>query len=572
MMRFIQSKRWTAVTAGILALSLGLAACQPAETDETDDTAAATTTVSSGTDNGTEDPSAEETTEDNGEVHERYNDETPFVANYPVDFTLISPLGDVSAGTKMVLRNLHEGLYLYNTDGSLTDGVAEAIEVTHEAPHIVAEITLREDVFFHNGDPLTAEDVKYSIERLSGLVEGITADDVTGAGYWPNLMNPQADEDSDETPEPGSIEVHDEFSLTLRMADDYGILTTMHAMADAWLVPAGYSEDEQKTHPVGLGPYEFVEYQTGNMVRMTRFEDYYGEKPEVKNVEFHKYADEATLPIAFQSQELDVLALTRETYDTYAAQDLYIHEGLSNDVRAMYFNLREGSIFADNHDLRLAFQHGINKDSMNETLTGGRGTVLNTHMTPFLETYYNDDLDDIYPYDPDKARDYLESAGYPDGLEVTLKVVAENTLELDMAVLIQEDLAEAGITVTIDSVPWATYYEEVYRGFDYELAILNVVGYPDPSRVLSRYMSDASGNLPGFQSEELDDLLNEARQSDDQEGLAVDNYKEVQRMLAEESVAVYLIDPGVQTVLSGDYEGYQNYPFAFTDISNVEYR
>ena len=568
-MRFFQSKNGLRSVATVLALTLTLAACQPGETNETDtvttltteETAAGSETEGTGT----------EATEKNGDVHARYDDDTPFVATYTVDFTLISPLGDVSANTKLVLRNLHEGLYHYNTDGSLTDGVTESIEMTHAEPYIIAEITLRDDVFFHNGDPLTADDVKYSIERLSGLVDGITADDVTGAGYWPNLMNPQAEEDEEE-PAQGSIEVHDERTLTLTMNDQYGILTTMYTMADAWLVPDGYSEDDQKSHPVGLGPYEFVEYQTGNMVRMTRFEDYYGEKPDVKNVEFHKYADEATLPIAFQSGEIDVLALTRETYDTYEQQDLYIHEGLSNDVRAMYFNMREDSVFHDNKDLRLAIQHGIDKEKMNLTLTNGRGTVLNTHMTPFLSTYYNEDLDDYYPHDPEQARDYLEAAGYADGFDVTLKTVAENVVEQDMAVLIQEDLAEVGINVTIDAVPWTTYYEEVYRGFNFDLTILNVVGYPDPSRVLSRYLSTSSGNLGGYQNDELDDLLNEARQAEDQEGLAVDNYKEVQRILTDESVAVYLIDPGVQTVLSKDYEGFVNYPFAFTDVSRVEYR
>ena len=544
-MRILRSKRWATVLSAALALTMFLAACQTGETDTTTDdstvstTAPATETPDDSGDTGTPEDSSGST----GDKHERYDDETPFVATYPVDFTLISPLGDVSAATKQVFRNLHEGLYQYNTDGSLTDGVAESIEVTHEEPYIVAAITLRDDVSFHNGDPLNAEAVEYSLNRLAGLVEGITSDDVTGAGYWPNLLNPQPAEDSDEEPATGRIEIADEHTLTVYMNDQYGVLTTMHSLADAWLVPAGYAEDEQKSHPVGLGPYEFVEYQEGNMVRMTRFEDYYGDKPQIKNVEFHKYADAATLPIAFQSGEIDILALTRETYATYSEQDLYINEGLSNDVRAM-----------------------------NDTLTNGRGTPLYTHMTPFLSTYYNDELEEVYTHDVEQAQEHLANAGYADGFDVTLKIVAENAIGQDMAVLIQEDRAEVGVTVTIDAIPWATYYEEVYRGHNFDLAILNVVGYPDPSRVLSRYMSEASGNLAGFQSETIDNLLNEARQSEDQDGLAVANYREVQQILTENSVAVYLIDPGVQTVLSEDYGSYAHYPFAFTDLAKVEYR
>ncbi len=503
---------------------------------------------------------------------ERYDDEEPFIATYAADPTFISPLGDVSAETKRVLRNMHEGLYKVNPDGTLSEGVASSITFEHEEPYITAEIQLKEGITFHNGDPLNADAVRYSIERLSGLVDGITSEDVTGSGYWGSLMNPPVEEGSEEEPRQGNIEIIDDYHLKVTMLDDYGILTTMYSLADALLVPPSVSEDDQKAHPVGLGPYQFVEYQEGNYISMSRFEDYYGDKPEVKNVEFHKYADTATLPIAFESGAIDILGLTRETYDKYSEQDLYIHEGYSNDVRALYFNLRDDSIF-NNKDLRLAFQHGIDKEKMNETLTNGRGTILYTHMTPFLDLYYNSDLEGIYEYDLAKAKEHLEAAGYAEGdLSLTLKTVAENNVEQDMAVLIQEDLAALGIDITIDSVPWATYYEEVYRGYNYELAILNVVGYPDPSRVLSRYMTDASGNLAGIDLPEIDELLNEARQSTDQEGLAVDNYKQVQAILAEEAYNVFLLDPGVQTVLSAEYEGYENFPFAFTDISTIKYR
>lgn len=569
MARFLRT-RTPRLLAAVLALSIGLAACDGHGDDSggTGGPNGTPTPDAVSTEDGTKDPSDKKDPSDDRPDH--YDDDTPFIATYGADPTSIAPLGDVGAETKRYLRNMHEGLYRYGTDGSLGEGVASSIELTHEAPFIVADIVLKDGITFHNGTALDAEAVKYSVERLSGLIEGITADDITGAGYWPDLMNPEATEDGD-VPEKGKIEIIDPMHLKLFMNDRYGVLTTMYSMADMLLVPPDVSEDEQNTHPVGLGPYQFVDYEEGNRIVMTRFEDYYGEKPAVKNIEFHKYADQATIPIAFQSGEVDILGLSRETYATYADQDLYIDEGLSNDVRAMYFNFRGDSIFKD-ENLRRAFQHAIDKNAMNEALTQGKGTVLHTHMTPFLEKYYNEELEDAYPYDPDKAKELLDAAGYGDGLEVTLKVVAEVDIEQDMAVLIKEDLAEIGVTVTIDPVPWATYYEEVYRGHDFELAILNVVGYPDPSRVLSRYMTDASGNLAGYEDPRIDELMNEARVTDDQDGVAVENIREIQKILTEASVAVYLLDPGVQTALSDAYTGYVNYPFAFTDLSTVTYR
>ena len=498
-----------------------------------------------------------------GKGAENNSDET-FVATYPADFMSIAPLADESANSKMVLRNMHEGIYKYNTDGSLEPGVAESIDVSKDGEYLVFDIVLKDGVKFHNGKDLTSEDVKYSYERLAGLIDGITPDMVTGSGYFKQLLNGE-----DEGFKKGKIEIIDENHLKVYLDGSYGTLTSMYTLADGLLVPAGYSEEEQSEHPVGVGPYEFVEYIEGDHISMAAFEDYYGEKPSVKNVEFRKYADESTIPIAFENGEIDLLTLSNENYDRIKEEGYEVSEGLSNDVRVLYMNEREGKLF-NNKDLRYAVNYAIDKEKLLNSISNGRGAVLYSHFTPVLKDYYNDNLKDIFPYDTEKAKEYLEKAGYKDGFEVSIKTVAENDIEQDLAALIIEDLAKVGITAKNDPIPWNTYYEEVYKGFNFDMAILNVVGYPDPSRVLSRYESVSGKNMPGFSNAEYDKIIEEARQSIDQEEESKNKYKELQKLITEDAPGVFTIDPGVATAISKEYTGYKNYPFAFVDISLIE--
>lgn len=492
------------------------------------------------------------------------DDETPFVASYLTDFANIAPLGDVSAETKAVLRNMNEGLYYYTPDGDIHEGIAEKIDITTDDDYVIFDIKIREGLKFHDGSDLTTEDVKYSFERLAGLVDGITADDVTGSGYFPELLNSE-----EEEYKKGKIEIADDYNMTVYFSNKFGVLTTQYSVADALLVPSDYPEDEQKTNPVGIGPYKFVAYNPGTSIEFTRFDDYYGDKPQVKNIKFLKFADATAIPLAFDSGEIDMMTLSDENYETYANQGLYVFDGLSNDVRTVFLNMRDGRLF-ENKDLRYAINYAIDKEKMNQTLTNGRGKVLYTHFTPVLEKYYNTEVEGAFGYDPEKAKEHLKKAGYPDGLDVTLYTVAEATVDQDMAALMVEDLQAVGINVTHEPLPWNTYYEQVYSTADFDMELINIVGYPDPSRVLSRYASDSSTG-PGLENPEYDELLERARQSAD-EAEVIECYKKMQQILVDEAPCIFTVDPGVSVVLSEKYQGYEAFPFAFTNLATVEYK
>ncbi len=493
-------------------------------------------------------------------------DKEAFVATYPTDILVLSPLGEVAANSKRVLRNMNEGIYKYDEKGMLTPGIAESVDVSMEDDFIIFDIKLKPGIKFHNGKELNSEDVKYSYERLAGMVDGITTDMVAGGGIWQNLLNGNEERGFKK----GKIELIDDLNLKVYLDNSFGVLTAQHSLADGFLVPSNYTELEQREHPIGVGPYKFVSHTPGSNINFERFEDYYGELPEIELVEFRKYSDQATIPLAFYSGEVDLLELNNESYDKVKSDGYEIVDSLSNDVRVMYMNQRKGRIF-ENKDLRVAINHAINKEKMLKAISNGKGVILDSHLTPFLEEYYNSELKNYYEYDIEKAKHYLKKSGYENGIELELKTVVQNEVEQDIAALIIEDLEKVGIKVKNVAMPWNNFYEEVYVGHDFDLALLNVVGYPEPFKVLSRYETGQSGNMPGFSNERYDKLLVEAQMNIDHKE-SVEIYKELQEILTKDAVGVFTIDPGRSVALGEGYTGYKNYPFAYVDISSIKRR
>lgn len=494
----------------------------------------------------------------------------PFVGYYNSDFTSLAPLADVGATSKAVLRNMHDSIYQYETTGDLKLGLASSIDVTSDATHITFDITLKDNIKFHNGSAITASDVEYSYKRLAGMIDGIPLADIKSSAYFPNLLNG----DPAKGFAKGSIEVVSDKRLKVKVDDNYGVMTSKYSLADGYIIPKNYSEDQQKVHPIGAGPYEFVSYSEGNKIVMKSFKDYYLGEPEVKDVEFRKYADQTALTLAFETGEIDLLQLNNENYQSIKDKGYFIYEGLSNDVRGLFFNFKDEKKENDGRfassDLRKAFMHGINRDNINNLVTGGRGKVLDTHMSPALEKYLNPEVKNLYPYNVETAKNYLKAAGYENGLTVTLKVPTEDPYSVDIATIMKEDLKKINVTANVESITWDTYYQDVYVGRKFEVALINIAGYPDPSRILSRYNAASSGNMGNYNNPKIASLLSEAYKEAD-EAKALLKYKEVQKIISQDCAANWVVDIGSQFALTSNYKGYKNYPFAYYDISLIKY-
>lgn len=469
------------------------------------------------------------------------------------DISSLSPLDDISAHTKQILRNMNKTLYKYNTDTDTYEfDAAKNIEYNGN----IIEIELKPGILFHDGTEMKAEDVAYSLERLAGLIPGFTS----VSDVWVKLLDPTKG---------AKIDIIDDYNLRLTLNDEALSSSILYALADCYIVPAHVSEEEQKKHPIGAGPYKFVSYTPGDSIIMEAFEDYSGDIPEVKKVQFKLFSDINSEFLAFKNGEVDMFLVSADSVqDINSMKNINKFVDLKNDVNVAYMNFETEPF--DNIEIRQAFNYGIDRERVNRVATFGIGETSDTHMSKFMKETYNYDLENTYDYNLDLAKELMEKNGYNEDnpLRVTMTTVAENVTSNDMAMIMKDELSNMYVDLRIEPMPWDQYKEVVYTNHNFEMTILQLFGYSDPYEVMAPNTTGHIGNLMGYSNPEYDRLMNEALNEYD-----IDKrnelFKSAQQILVDDAVAIYLGDQGEEVVLSSKYDDYVSYPFPFTDISHI---
>ena len=297
----------------------------------------------------------------------------------------------------MVLYALHDAIVKPMPGQALAPSLAESWSAAEDG--LSYEFVLRQGTKFHNGDPVTAEDVKYSFERYRGTARDLMKDRVA------------AIETSDR---------HVRFKLKQPWPD---FLTFYGSASGAgWIVPKAYVEkvgDEGfKKAPVGAGPYKFVSFNPGIELVLEAFDQYWRRPPSVKRLVFKVIPDETTRLAALKRGEVDIAYSIRGEL----AEDLQHTPGLTlkpavvQGVFNIYFpdQWDEKSPWHDER-VRRAASLAIDRDGLNQALTLGYSLVTGN---PVVADNYEFFWQPPAPvYDPDKAKQLLAEAGFPKGFD-----------------------------------------------------------------------------------------------------------------------------------------------------------
>ena len=180
-------------------------------------------------------------------------------------------------------------------------------------------------------------------------------------------------------------------------------------------------------------------------------------------------------------------------------------------------------------------------------------------------------MSDYYTYDVEKAKQLLKEAGYEDGFSMTITVPSNYTPHMNVAEVLVEQLAQVGITATINPVEWETWLSETYMGRDFEST---VVGFDaatlSAGALLNRWMSDNENNMINYDNPEYDAIMEKANTTtDDAEQTKL--YKQAAKLLTETAANVYIQDLADFVLIKSDLDGYQFYPLYVMDLSTVHY-
>ena len=446
----------------------------------------------------------------------------------------------VAAGTKEVMFNVFEGLVKTNANGELIPAVAERYEVSEDKTQYT--FTLRDGVTFHNGDAVTVDDVKYSIDRCADASEGTP--------LVPALSAVRKVETPDEKTVAVTIDApNNEFLSYMTLA----------------ILPKDYTE--QDTAPVGTGPFRFVSRSAQQNIVLERYDGYWGAPAYLDRVTFQIVENPDALVMSLQSGALDLVAHLTYHQTTQLGDDFYVTDGPMNLVQAIYLNNNAAPF--DNETVRQALCYAVDIQQIMELTAGGSGYPVGSSMYPAFQKYFDSSLTSYYTHDPDKAKELLSQAGYPNGFDMTITVPSNYQPHIDAAQVIVEQLKAVGINASIQRVEWQTWLDETYIGRNYQATLVGVdASYLTARAMLERFTSTAGDNFINYKNTEYDQLFQQAVASTDDETQTA-LYKQMERILTETAANVYLQDLANFVALNKALAGLQFYPVYVLDLSTV---
>ncbi|MBQ8390804.1 MAG: ABC transporter substrate-binding protein, partial [Oscillibacter sp.] len=274
----------------------------------------------------------------------------------------LDPHKAVAAGTKEVMFNVFEGLVKPTSNGDLIPAVAEDYTVSED--HLTYTFTLREGVQFHNGQPVTAEDVVYSLQRVAAPTE-------TGV-VQVEALSIMAD-----------VAAVDEKTVAITLTEPSNEFISYLTVA---ILPADYAE--QDTKPIGTGPFKFASRSAQENIVLEKFEGYWGQGAYLDQVTFRIIENAEGLLMGLQSGAIDICAhLTTTQTAQLSEADFNIEQGYMNLVQAMYLNNAAEPF--DDVRVRQALCYAIDRQQILDLAFDGYGALIGSSMYPAFGKYFD---------------------------------------------------------------------------------------------------------------------------------------------------------------------------------------
>lgn len=411
------------------------------------------------------------------------------------DYTRINPAMDEHGEINLLLFN---GLMAHDGENQVVEGLAEKWE--YDESSYTYTFYIREGVKWHDGQPVTAEDVKFTIEAVM--------DPENGSENAPNYEDVQA------------INVLDDRTISFQLAEPNVAFLEYMTMA---VLPKHLLEGEDMQtsdffrSPVGTGPYKLTGWDVGQAIVLEKNEDYYLGCPKIDRVIFKIVTDDNTQAVQLESGELDLALLDPRNARNFVDKDGFIcYDMMTSDYRGILFNFWN-DYWTENRDIIPAVCYAIDRQAIIDSVLLGQGMAA---YGPLQRNQYHYGDVERYEYNPAKAREVLESAGcvmgddgfyQRSGEEVgfVISVMSGEQDRIDIAQAAAQQIREAGINCTVD----------LPAQIDWGGQMAGLIGWGSPfdadDHTYKVFGTDKGANYNGYSNPKVDEYLTLARQSDD---------------------------------------------------------
>lgn len=422
----------------------------------------------------------------------------------------------VTASTSFeLIAAVYETLIIFDEEGQPQPWLAESWDMPDDTTYV---FTLREGVTFHNGQPMTADDVVFTFERMM---------DPEGGSPWTSQFTLVE-----------SVEATDERTVTFKLKETYGPFLAPLSSGYGAIVPADESLDLQTTM-VGTGAFKLQEYRQDIETRLEAHAEYWQEGlPKLANVTYRILPDESARVAAIRTGEIHLTSLV----DPVSIDSVRDSEGVevidqeTTDYYLLGLNTKVAPF--DDPKVRQALSLAIDRQAIIDSVFFGQGQVTGP-LTLTLGDWASP-IEDLpnYSVDLDAARALLEEAGQSD-LSFSITVGADRQEFVNIALVIQDQLKEIGVTAKLDQVEWGTFIDKwVARDFQSFVSFNGSGNDPDRALYPALY-TDGSVNAFQFSDPALDELLDRGRSlSDHEERKAA--YQEAEKLIAEQAPLIFI--------------------------------
>lgn len=442
--------------------------------------------------------------------------------------TNLDPRIGTDAQSEHIDELLFDGLVARDKNFHFTPALAESWDQS-DALSIVFH--LRRDVRFHDGRPLTADDVKWTIDSMRPGSNGQPAAVISPkATAYASIQN---------------VEVQDKYTVALHLKHADNFLLTNLSTGAIGIVPQG-SGRQFWQHPVGTGPFRFVSQQIDQDVVVERNPLSWSNVPQIERVRFRVVPDAITASLELEKGSADV-AVNSLPVDALAAlatkPNLRIENTAGTQVQYLVFNLRDPLL--KDARVRQAIACAIDRKLIIDTLQRGHAQAAES-LLPVSHWAYTNEVAH-YGYDPQRAVRLLDEAGYKpagDGVRLRITMKTSNVEETRLlAAVLQQQLSHVGIALALRSYETATFYSDIRRGA-FQIYSLRWIGGNEQPDIFSyafgtASFSPAGANRGHYSNAKLDSLLDEAAASPDNQ-IRRDDYVQAQQILARDLPAINL--------------------------------
>ena len=441
---------------------------------------------------------------------------------------------------RVVYGNVMEGLVRIDRTGRIVPALAGDYKVSKDGKEYT--FSLKKGVKFHDGKAFGAEDVKLTFDRLMDPKNATAHPE-----YYKDIE---------------SVQVVDNSTVKIRLKNVNSMFLFNLARPDSIIVNH-QAIDKLKTEPIGTGPFKFVEWVRGDHITLAKFDGYHRKGiPYLDKVTFKFIGDPSAQIANLKAGDVEAIAydITPENAALLEKDPKFrILNGYTTTKVILSTNNSRKPF--DDVRVRRAMAHAIDRTALMKGAMSGYGFPIGSHMDPGNPYYV--DLTKTYPYDPQKAKQLLAEAGYPNGFDAVIKLPERYAYAKRSGEIISDMLSQVGIRLKIELTEWGQWIDRVFKNADYDLT---VIGHAEPFDIniyanpnyYFRY------NSPKFQ-----ETLKKAEMEVDPK-VRGELYVACQKIITEDAVNGYLfVLPSLPTMKKEVNNWWKDYPITAVDVTEV---